>query len=62
MIAVQNAVRFNGGGHINHSIFWNNLTPHGGGQPKGMCFDHSLRAENLKMIILLTKKYSWDSG
>ncbi|KAL5509745.1 hypothetical protein EMCRGX_G005164 [Ephydatia muelleri] len=35
MIAVQNAVRFNGGGHINHSIFWNNLTPHGGGQPKG---------------------------
>lgn len=20
-------MRFNGGGHINHSIFWNNLTP-----------------------------------
>lgn len=27
VIALQNALRFNGGGHINHSIFWNNLTP-----------------------------------
>ncbi|XP_045478415.1 superoxide dismutase [Mn], mitochondrial isoform X2 [Harmonia axyridis] len=27
IIALQGALRFNGGGHINHSIFWNNLTP-----------------------------------
>ncbi|OAA51948.1 Superoxide dismutase [Metarhizium rileyi] len=26
-IALQNAIRFNGGGHINHSLFWENLTP-----------------------------------
>jgi len=26
-IALQPAVRFNGGGHINHSIFWQNLCP-----------------------------------
>jgi len=26
-IALQPAIRFNGGGHINHSIFWTNLCP-----------------------------------
>lgn len=34
-IAIQAAVRFNGGGHVNHSIFWNNLSPSGGGEPSG---------------------------
>jgi Fe-Mn family superoxide dismutase len=35
MIALQPAIRFNGGGHINHSIFWTNLAPksQGGGEP-----------------------------
>ncbi|KAB0793352.1 hypothetical protein PPYR_12973 [Photinus pyralis] len=27
MISLQPAVKFNGGGHINHSIFWQNLSP-----------------------------------
>lgn len=27
MIALQGAIRFNGGGHINHTLFWENLTP-----------------------------------
>ncbi|CAM1502735.1 Fc.00g075110.m01.CDS01 [Cosmosporella sp. VM-42] len=26
-IALQGAIKFNGGGHINHSLFWENLTP-----------------------------------
>jgi Fe-Mn family superoxide dismutase len=37
-IALQSAIRFNGGGHINHSIFWTNLAPKdaGGGEaPQG---------------------------
>jgi Fe-Mn family superoxide dismutase len=38
MIALQQAIRFNGGGHVNHSIFWQNLAPAGkggGGEPSG---------------------------
>ncbi|TMW61518.1 hypothetical protein Poli38472_012709 [Pythium oligandrum] len=38
MIALQPALRFNGGGHINHSIFWTNLASPkegGGGEPEG---------------------------
>jgi len=35
IISVQPALRFNGGGHINHSIFWQNLSPKGGGSPSG---------------------------
>jgi len=35
IIALQPALKFNGGGHINHSIFWTNLSPKGGGEPNG---------------------------
>lgn len=34
IIQLQPALRFNGGGHINHSIFWENLSP-SGGKPSG---------------------------
>nr|CAR82600.1 mitochondrial manganese superoxide dismutase [Cyanagraea praedator] len=34
VIALAPALKFNGGGHINHSIFWQNLSPDGG-EPEG---------------------------
>ena len=35
IISLQGALKFNGGGHINHSIFWANLCPGGSGEPEG---------------------------
>jgi len=35
IVALESAIKFNGGGHVNHSIFWQNLTPKGGQEPKG---------------------------
>jgi Fe-Mn family superoxide dismutase len=32
---IRTAVRNNGGGHYNHSIFWTIMSPGGGGSPKG---------------------------
>mmetsp|Transcript_11897 Transcript_11897/g.14811 ORF Transcript_11897/g.14811 Transcript_11897/m.14811 type:complete len:229 (+) Transcript_11897:160-846(+) len=31
MIALQSAIKFNGGGHVNHTLFWENLAPNGKG-------------------------------
>ncbi|PVD29074.1 hypothetical protein C0Q70_11671 [Pomacea canaliculata] len=39
VISLQPALRFNGGGHINHSIFWQVLSPKGEPEPKGDLMD-----------------------
>jgi superoxide dismutase, Fe-Mn family len=33
--SIRTAVRNNGGGHYNHTLFWSVMKPNGGGEPKG---------------------------
>jgi Fe-Mn family superoxide dismutase len=33
--AIRAAVRNNGGGHVNHTMFWQIMKPNGGGEPTG---------------------------
>jgi len=37
--AKRGAVRNNGGGHANHSLFWSVISPSGGGEPTGALAD-----------------------
>ena len=35
----RTVVRNNGGGHLNHSLFWESMSPDGGGEPSGALAD-----------------------
>ncbi len=37
--SIRTAVRNNGGGHYNHTLFWQIMSPNGGGQPTGELAD-----------------------
>lgn len=37
--SIRTAVRNNGGGHANHSLFWEVIGPNGGGEPTGALAD-----------------------
>ncbi|MEO5511886.1 MAG: superoxide dismutase [Longimicrobiales bacterium] len=36
---IRNAVRNNGGGYVNHTLFWEIMVPNGGGEPAGELMD-----------------------
>lgn len=33
LVSLQGALKFNGGGHLNHTLFWENLAPKGSASP-----------------------------
>jgi Fe-Mn family superoxide dismutase len=41
-IALQGALKFNGGGHINHTLFWENLTPNPSGPMAGSVLEAAI--------------------
>ncbi|GAB5366330.1 hypothetical protein AAMO2058_001134700 [Amorphochlora amoebiformis] len=72
MIALQGAIKFNGGGHVNHSIFWENLAPAsaGGGEgPSGDLlaaieakwgsFDNFVKVFNAKTAAIQGSGWGW---
>lgn len=36
---IRTAVRNNGGGYVNHALFWSSMSPDGGGEPSGPLAD-----------------------
>lgn len=48
-------IKFNLGGHLNHTIFWQNLSPYGGGEPSGDMMEAINRDfgsfENMKKLL-----------
>jgi len=60
--AARTAVRNNGGGHANHSLFWQILSPNGGGEPTGEIAEaitnkfgsyDALKKSLLKLLLLV---------
>jgi Fe-Mn family superoxide dismutase len=71
-IALQAALKFNGGGHINHSLFWKNLAPaseDGGKLPEGKLkelverdfgsFDQLKKDMNAKTAAIQGSGWGW---
>jgi len=66
VINLTGAYAFNAGGHINHSIFWQNLSPQGGGEPDGELMDYIKRDfgsfENMQKTLSATTVAIQGSG
>ncbi|KAK6163854.1 hypothetical protein DH2020_000718 [Rehmannia glutinosa] len=60
IVQLQSALKFNGGGHINHSIFWKNLAPvsQGGGEPPKGSLGNEIEKEFGSLEALVHKMNS----
>jgi len=63
---VKKAIRNNGGGHYNHSMFWKIMSPDGGGEPKGeikkVIDEHFGSFEEFKKAFIEEGKKRFGSG
>ena len=64
--SIRTAVRNNGGGHANHSLFWQVMGPNGGGQPQGELADAITQSlggyDQLKTRMIDAGKARFGSG
>ena len=56
---IRTIVRNNGGGHINHTMFWEIMTPNGGGEPTGKIA--TAINENFGSLAVLKQQFN-DAG
>jgi len=54
-IALQGAIKFNGGGHVNHSIFWTNLCPKKDFEPPSGAIEAAITEEFGSLEAFQTK-------
>jgi Fe-Mn family superoxide dismutase len=63
---IKDAVRNNGGGHYNHSMFWKLMSPQGGGEPVGHVGKEIIKQfddfDKFKSIFSLHAKQRFGSG
>ncbi|XP_072975049.1 superoxide dismutase [Mn], mitochondrial-like [Typha angustifolia] len=57
VVQLQSAIKFNGGGHVNHSIFWKNLSPisEGGGEPPHASLGWAIDEDFGSLEVLIQK-------
>lgn len=61
IIVQDKAIKFNGGGHVNHSIFWTNLAPigQGGGEPPTGDLLQAIKETFGSLETLIEKMTTW---
>jgi Fe-Mn family superoxide dismutase len=62
LIQIQQAIKFNGGGHVNHSIFWNNMCAKKDYAPPSGALGDAINAEFGSLEALQTKMSAMSAG